>query len=540
MKNILLTMILGALIVSESSAQLIRTRVQQGDIEGVEEQGIAHYKGIPFAQPPVGELRWKAPQPAAPWQGVYKADTFKARPYQQMQGPAKPGDPGVSEDCLYLNVLTPAKSADEALPVLVWIHGGGFNTGSSWDDNGDNFAKAGIVYVSIEYRTNVFGFLSLPALSAESKRETGREMSGNYGLMDQLLALQWVHDNIVAFGGDASKVTIMGESAGAISVSMLCQSPLAKGLFRGAISQSGGNMTSLSDQRIDNNTMRTLQGSEAYGTALLERLGLAKKKLKELRKLDPVVFMNDSAAFSAGGSLWPYYDDYVLSADAYRQYLDGNYNDVNVLIGTNSDEGSMFTSFLGEYSVARYEAELLQSFPDEAWRNRFSTMYPGTTWQEAFDAHSDIFRESGFAWPTYAWGNIQSGRTAKGLGQGKVFMYFFDQERSNFFRQGQSSDRKALTMHAADLSYTFGHSHYGSLQSPEDQAMSRLMMQYWINFVKTGDPNGGYLPHWPTYQQGTESVMYFRDGAHLAPVQNQQQLDLWQEYNEATRSLSGN
>ena len=304
----------------QTSAQMTKTHVAQGDVEGVEENGFAHYKGIPFAQPPVGELRWKAPVPAAQWNGVYQANTFKARPYQEMNGPARPGDPGVSEDCLYLNVLTPAKSTSEKLPVLVWIHGGGFNTGQSWDQSGVNFAKAGIVYCSITYRTNVFGFLSLPSLSAESQKENGRAISGNYGLMDQILALQWVHDNIAAFGGDPGKVTIMGESAGAISVSMLCQSPLAKGLFRGAISQSGGNMTSVSDQRIDNNTMRTLQGSEAYGTALLERLGLGKKKLKEAYRTgdtgyvlrEAIAQVEAGQGSSAIGALKKIVDDYRM------------------------------------------------------------------------------------------------------------------------------------------------------------------------------------------------------------------------------------
>lgn len=515
------------------AAQLLHTTVAQGQVEGVEEQGMAHYKGIPFAQPPVGELRWKAPQPASAWEGVYKADTFKDRPMQQTQGPARPGQPGVSEDCLYLNVLTPAKQASEQLPVLVWIHGGGFSTGASWEQNGDNFAKAGIVYVSITYRLNVFGFLSTPALSAESKKETGRDMSGNYGLMDQIMALQWVHDNIAAFGGDPAKVTIMGESAGAISVAMLCQSPLAKGLFRGAISESGGSMVPVADQRIDNNSVRNIKGSEAYGQAMLERLGYGKKKLKDLRKLAPEFLMGDSAAFSAGGAMWPCYDDYVLSTDAYKQYEAGNYNDVNVLIGTNSDEGSMFTGFLGGYTPQQYEYEMKTSWQDQEWQNKFRAMYPGATPQEAFDAHADIFREAAFAWPTYAWGNLQSANTEAGKGQGKVFMYFFDQAKVNMFRRGQQTSRKFLTMHAADLGFTFGHS-WGP-QAPEDEAMSRMMMQYWINFIKTGDPNGGYLPYWPTYKQGTETVMYLRDGAHLAPVQNQKQLDLWDEYFKAMR-----
>ena len=513
------------------NAQLLHTTVAQGEVEGVEQNGLAYYKGIPFATPPVGNLRWKAPLPAQPWQGVYKADTFKDKPYQQSQGPARPGQPGVSEDCLYLNVLTPAKRAGEGLPVLVWIHGGGFNTGASWEQNGEKFAQAGIVYAAITYRTNVFGFLSLPELSKESEKETGRAISGNYGLMDQIAALQWIHDNIAAFGGDPEKVTIMGESAGAISVAMLCQSPLAKGLFRGAISESGGNMVPEDNVRIDNNSIRNVVGSEKYGSDFLGRIGFGKLKLKDLRKQDPEKFMGDPIAFGAGGALWPTYDGYVLKGDPYKLYEQGDYNDVNVLIGTNSDEGSMFTGFMGGFTPEQYEQEMKESFPDPVWQQRFRQMYPGATPQQAFDAHSDIFREAAFAWPTYAWGNLQSKNTAEGKGKGKVYMFFFNHAKQNMFRRGQDTNREYLTMHAGELGLTFGQlGGFGGRPNPSDEALSRLVMQYWINFIKTGDPNGGYLPLWPEYSKDTETVMNFRDGAYLTPIHNKPQLELWEEY----------
>ena len=526
----IITAVCLALLTFNANAQLTKTTVEQGEIEGLAENGLGSFKGIPFAQPPVGELRWKAPVKAAAWNGIYKDHEFKAKPYQQAQGPTRPGQPGISEDCLYLNILTPAKNKDEKLPVLVWIHGGGFSTGESWSQNGTSFAKNGIVYAAITYRTNVFGFLSLPALTQESEKETGRAISGNYGLMDQILALQWIHDNISAFGGDPEKVTIMGESAGGISVAMLCQSPLAKGLFRGAISESGGSMAPVDNVRIDNNSMRNVAGSEAYGQAMLNRLGLGKKKLKDLRKMDPEVFMTDSAAFSAGGALWPTYDDYVLSSDAYKQYQNGNYNDVNVLIGTNSDEGSMFTGFLGGYTPAQYEYEMKTSFPDAEWQAKFRAMYPGTNNQEAFDAHADIFRDAAFAWPTYAWGNLQSQRTLEKKGNGNVYMYFFDQEKFNMFRRGQQTDRKFLSMHAVELSYTFNSSGWGGPKDPSSEAETKIIHQYWINFIKTGNPNGNLLPYWPTYQKDTESVMYFRDGAHVTALPNKPQLELWESY----------
>ena len=530
MKKIVIAACLGLFTLS-MNAQLLRTTVAQGEVEGVEQNGLAHYKGIPFATPPVGDLRWKAPLPAKKWQGVYKADSFKDKPYQQSQGPARPGQPGVSEDCLYLNVLTPAKKAGEGLPVLVWIHGGGFNTGASWENNGEKFAQAGIVYAAITYRTNVFGFLSLPELSLESQKENGRAISGNYGLMDQIMALQWIHDNIAAFGGDPEKVTLMGESAGAISVAMLCQSPLAKGLFRGAISESGGNMAPEDNVRIDNNSIRNMAGSEKYGKDFINRIGMGKLKLKDLRKVDPEKFMGDPIAFGAGGALWPVYDGYVLKGDPYPMYQQGDYNDVNILMGTNSDEGSMFTGFLGGFKPEQYEQEMKESFPDAGWQQKFREMYPGKTDQEAFDAHSDIFREAAFAWPTYAWGNLQSKNTAEGKGKGKVYMFFFNHAKQNFFRRGDQGGREYLTMHAGELGLTFGQlGGFGGPASPSDEALSRLVMQYWINFIKTGDPNGGYLPLWPVYAEGTESVMNFRDGAFLIGIHNKPQLLLWEEY----------
>ena len=520
-----------ALFAATMNAQMLHTTVAQGEVEGVEQNGLAHYKGIPFATPPVGDLRWKAPRPAQKWQGVYKADSFKAKPYQQSQGPARPDQPGVSEDCLYLNILTPAKKAGEGLPVLVWIHGGGFNTGASWENNGEKFAQAGIVYAAITYRTNVFGFLSLPELSQESQKENGRAISGNYGLMDQIMALQWIHDNIAAFGGDPAKVTIMGESAGAISVAMLCQSPLAKGLFRGAISESGGNMAPEDNIRIDNNSIRNMAGSEQYGKDFINRIGMGKLKLKDLRKVEPEKFMGDPIAFGAGGALWPVYDGYVLKGDPYPMYQQGDYNDVNILMGTNSDEGSMFTGFLGGFKPEQYEQEMKESFPDPTWQQKFREMYPGKNDQEAFDAHSDIFREAAFAWPTYAWGNLQSKNTAEGKGKGKVYMFFFNHAKQNFFRNGQNTNRQYMTMHAGELGLTFGQlGGFGGPANPSDEALSRLVMQYWINFIKTGDPNGGYLPLWPVYTEGTETVMNFRDGAFLTGIHNLPQLQLWEEY----------
>src|ERR1017187_3019909 len=229
----LVAMFAGGLCAAQTPAPI---KVEGGSIQGTPEEGLTVYRGVPFAAPPVGDLRWRAPQPAAKWAGVKEATKFGPACIQGMGNPNS--GPATSEDCLYLNVWTPAKSANDRVPVLVWIYGGGFNAGSTSEPNysGERLAKKGVVLVSIAYRVGQLGFLAHPDLSAESKNHA----SGNYGLLDMIAGLQWVQKNIGAFGGDPRHVTIFGESAGGIAVSMLCASPLAKVLFHGAISQSGG------------------------------------------------------------------------------------------------------------------------------------------------------------------------------------------------------------------------------------------------------------------------------------------------------------
>ena len=254
-----------------------QVEVEGGIIQGIVTEDLTIFKGVPFAAPPVGDLRWKAPQPVVKWEGVKQTTEFAPAP---MQG----GNPvsGKSEDCLYLNIWTPAKSVDEKLPVLVWIYGGGFSFGSTSDPvhNGEHLARKGVVVVSIAYRVGQLGFLAHPELSAENPEK----VSGNYGLLDQIAGLQWIQRNIAAFGGDPEKVTIFGESAGAISVSMLCASPLAKGLFRGAISQSGGSFGPTRPTTYPGENMKTLKQAEKEAESYLQMAGV--KTIAELRKIE--------------------------------------------------------------------------------------------------------------------------------------------------------------------------------------------------------------------------------------------------------------
>ena len=322
-----LLIIIGLLTASMIQAQpLLKTHVETGDIEGVVDGSLAVYKAIPYAAPPVGNLRWKEPQPAKPWTGVLKSDQFGPWPPQ----PTRPGRTAdmMSEDCLYLGIATPATSVNDRLPVMVWIHGGGFQTEHYGGDLWKHLAMRGVVVVSVEYRTGALGFMAHPELTKESKNGH----SGNYGLLDQIFALKWVQRNIQNFGGDPSKVTIFGESAGAISCSILCASPLAKGLFRAAISQSGGSFAPWQDGNRTLVTNASQKGAEQHGLAFQKHL--KKKSLKDLRKMDAMALCGNDVGF---GGFWPCVDGYVITDDLYRLYERGDYNDVPVIVMTNSD-----------------------------------------------------------------------------------------------------------------------------------------------------------------------------------------------------------
>jgi para-nitrobenzyl esterase len=304
-------------------------RVEQGLVQGASEDGLTVYRGIPFATPPVGDLRWRAPQPAAKWADVRQTTTFGPKPIQ-----GSGTGPDMSEDCLYLNVWTPAQSANDRIPVLVWIYGGGFAFGSTSEPvhSGEKLAQKGVLLVSIAYRVGQLGFLAHPELSAE----TTNRVTGNYGLLDMIAGLEWVKENIAAFGGDPSKVTIFGESAGAIAVSMLCASPLAKGLFHGAISQSGGSFGPPRPTTFPGENLKRLPDAERDGEAYARNAAVS--SIAELRKLAP-----DKLPAGRGLSMsWPIIDGWVIPDDQYKLYAAGKYNDTPILVGYNSDEGASF------------------------------------------------------------------------------------------------------------------------------------------------------------------------------------------------------
>jgi para-nitrobenzyl esterase len=497
----ILLIIFGVLLFSCKEQPLSTLIVTDaGKVEGIQENGFMSFKGIPFAAPPVGDLRWKEPQPVKPWEGVLKADKF---------APACPQPQNLrqSEDCLYLNVWTPAKVASEKLPVMFWIHGGGFSMGAPLEPTyyGQELTHKGVIFVSIAYRLGVLGFLAHPDLSAESPNK----VSGNYGLLDQIEALKWVQKNISAFGGDPNKVTIFGESAGAISVSMLCASPLAKGLFRGAISESGGSFGPVGNSRQDG--IISLKGAENSGIKFMKQLGV--KSIDEFRKMDPQEwFKNPSTRMS----FWPNADGYVIPDDQYKLYEAGKYNNVNVIVGTNSDEGAMFAR-PSEPDV--YKKGIEERFGDFA--GKILEAFPGDTKEQTITSTADIFTSTAFAWPSWAWARLQS-RT----GKSKVFMYYFNQQQP---QAPFMSVKPRGAQHAAEIKYVLKNIDTKT-DSEDDLKLSELMATYWTNFAKYGDPNGKDLPAWPEFKEKNPSVMYLNNTPKQGPVPNLDKLELMEQY----------
>ena len=487
--------------------------VEHGLVQGTSEDGLTVYRGIPFAVPPVGDLRWRAPQPAAKWEGVLQATNFGPSPVQ-----ASRIGPKMSEDCLYLNVWTPAKSADDHLPVLVWIYGGGFSAGSTSDRSysGEKLAGKGVVLVSINYRVGQLGFLAHPELSAENPNH----VSGNYGLLDQIAGLQWVKKNIAAFGGDPNQVTIFGESVGGISVSMLCASPLAKGLFQGAISESGGSFGPPRPTTFPGENLKRLADAERAGEAYAKTAGVS--SIAELRKLAA-----DKLPASRGmGGAWPILDGWLIPDDQYKLYAAGKYNDTPILVGYNSDEGASFSppKTPADYITGvktrygRFADDLIKAYPVG------TNTVPKTA--------RDLARDAAFGWHTWTWARLQAQ-----AGKSKVFYYYFDQHPE----YPESSPRAGYgSPHGMEVAYVFQHLNPNNPQTTRtDLEISDAMATYWTNFAKHGDPNGKGVPAWPAFNDSNPQVMCFNQTPHLGPVPSVESLKILDGYFAWRRTPGG-
>ncbi len=516
MKNImpLIAILLLLIINACSTLPPDQVMVEQGIVQGTIEDGLRVFKGIPFAAPPVGDLRWKAPQPAEKWKGVKLTTEYAPAP---MQGGNPPS--GKSEDCLYLNIWTPAKTSKDKIPVLVWIYGGGFSFGSTSEPvyDGTKLANKGVLLVSIAYRVNQFGFLAHPELSAENPNH----VSGNYGILDQIAGLQWIQKNIAAFGGDPDKVTIFGESAGGISVSMLCASPLAKGLFQGAISESGGSFGPTRPTTYPGENMKTLKQAEADGVTYVKNAGVS--SIAELRKIDADKL---PTGFGMAGG-WPIVDGYVIPDDQYKLYEAGKYNDVPVLIGYNSDEGA---SFSRERTPEEYIAGVQKRYGKFA--DALIQAYPVGENSVPKTAR-DLARDAAFGWHTWIWARLQSE-----IGKSKVFYYYFDQHPD----YPEDSPRYGYgSPHGQDVAYVFMNLDPSNPQiSQSDLDISEAMGTYWTNFAKYGNPNGEGVPEWPAFSDKNPDVMYLTGPTPFkGPVPSAKSLEVLNNYFEWRRSPEG-
>ena len=428
---------------------------------------VRAFKGIPYASPPVGGLRWRAPQPAAHWEGVRKAEAFGATCLPNGAN----ASPAPSEDCLYLNVWTSAKSASDKRPVMVWIYGGGFTNGSGSipDYDGDALSKKGPVIVTFNYRLGAFGFFAHPELTKESDRGA----SGNYGLMDQVAALEWVQKNIAAFGGDPKKVTIFGESAGSMSVADLVASRQAKGLFIRAIGESGAWMG------LSVAPLRRLADAEQAGIKTAEAVNA--KSLAELRQVPAEALMK--AARGTGVIV----DGWFLPDDPGKIYAQGKQNAVPVLVGSNKDEG---TFFLQPTTAEKFTAQARQRYADSA--DAYLKLYPAGSDEEANASALIGFRDEA-AWGMRNWARMQA-RTVKT----KAFLYYFTHEPPA--DPNAKGPRRRGATHVAEVPYVFQNQR-NRPWTDVDKQLSEAMSSYWVNFATTGDPNGKGLPKWPAFDE---------------------------------------
>jgi para-nitrobenzyl esterase len=477
-------------------AQSPKTLTESGTISGVREGGLNVYKGAPFAAPPVGDLRWRAPAPVAPWIGTRKANAFA--PACMQDGVSMPGEtpPVVSEDCLYLNIWTPAKSAQEHIPVIVWIYGGGYINGSAsmplyW---GDRLAHKGVIVVTIAYRLGPLGFLAHPELTRESPHHS----SGNYGLMDQIAALEWIQRNIAAFGGDPKNVTIAGQSSGSISVSILMASPLAKGLFQRAIGESGGLF-----EPLQLAPKFLLANAERDGEKYAASLGAT--SLQQLRRLPASELIGN-----AGGIVHPVIEPYVLPVSPYEAFTSGQQNDVPLLLGSNAEEARALTD-VTHVKAATFDSDLEKSFGQLP--PALAAAYPHATDKEAQQARLDLERDLRFSWDMWAWARLQTT-----TGKSPVYYYSFRQQPP--FPAGSVYQGWGAS-HFAELWYVFDHLD----QSPwrwtkADRKVADEMSSYWVNFARSGNPNGLSLPPWPAFTYTDSKVLYIGEPTTVGSVAN--------------------
>jgi para-nitrobenzyl esterase len=486
---------LGAILAAEAFAA-DRVKTANGAVAATTQQavGVRVFKGIAFAQPPVGALRWREPQPVKNWRGVRHADQFGPR-CMQRTGPDADywfRSNGMSEDCLYLNVWTPAKSARERLPVLVYIFGGGFQNGDGSEPryDGESMARKGIVAVTINYRLNIFGFFSHPELTKESPYHA----SGNYGLLDQVAALRWVQRNIAAFGGDPRRVTIAGESAGSISVSALMASPLSRDLFAGAIGESGALIATLPP--------RALAQTEKDGSDFAGSAGAA--SLAALRAMSAKQ-IQDLLTGTHGLRFRPNLDGYFLPKPLPDIFAAGEQAKVPLLAGSNTEEGDARSVLgTGEPTPENFANGVRKLYGERA--AEVLKLYAPSTPEEVLQAATDLASARFIAYGTWKWTELQMRTSSK-----PVYRYLYARIRPRYLGMpnqpppATAAQAQHGAVHSAEIQYALGNLPLDPRYkwNADDYTVSKIMQAYFVNFIKTGDPNGPGLANWPTYTSET-------------------------------------
>jgi para-nitrobenzyl esterase len=513
MNKLFILLYAGLLPVLFTHAQPANTMLQvktaNGVIEGTDESGIRVFKGVPFAAPPVGNLRWKEPQPVKNWQGVRKADKFGPRAMQRaLFGDMNFRSNGVSEDCLYLNVWTPSKTGNENLPVLVYFYGGGFVAGDGSEPRyeGESMARRGIVAITVNYRLTVFGFLAHPELTKESPSKS----SGNYGLMDQTAALRWVQQNIAAFGGDSKKVTIAGESAGSMSVSAQMASPIAKNLFAAAIGESGSFL----------GTLPPVPLAEAEKTGVQFATAVGAKSLAELRAM-PAEQILEATAKPNMARFPVTIDGYFFPKSPAEIFSKGEQSHVPLLVGWNSEEGN-YKSIIGNDQPTKenFEKAVSRLYPEHA-ANALK-VYNASTEEEVKEAATGLASDRFIGFSTWKWSDVQSQ-----TGDKPVYRYLYSRPRPAMRSEMgnvvaglaggvvkvDSTVKKAPpatgAVHSAEIEYALGNLPTNRVYDwqAEDFKVSEIMQTFFANFIKTGNPNGLGVPNWPAVSAGNAAQL---------------------------------
>lgn len=504
MRKFALTLAALAISIATSAQDAVSVKTSYGTLEGLDISGIKTFKGVPFAAPPTGDNRWREPQPLQPWQGIRECHDYAPDPMQEpIFGDMNFGADSISEDCLYLNIWTPAITMNEKLPVLIYFNGGGLMAGSGSEPRyaGMAMARRGMICVTANYREGIFGFFAHPELS----KETAYKGSGNYGFLDQQAAIRWVHENISLFGGDPERITIAGESAGSMSVSALMASPLSRGLFAQAIGSSG---SVIADKRV-----KSLAEAEKAGVDMMRRMGY--KNVKEMRKVPAEVLMKQANVRNV-----PVYniDNHFLTEQPFATYAAGRQMRVPLLVGGNSLEMSP-AAYFGYITMSGREITM------EDIAKTASGMFGDNTYEMlslyGITAPDDIYKQPGIdlcgdlflAYSTWRWGNIHNATSGQ-----PVYRYLYSRERPKMMIEGKVAglaggvkDKTEAeevvenkipeihgAVHSADIEYAMGNLPTNRVYDwqPEDYMVSDIFMGYYANFVKTGNPNGIGLPQW--------------------------------------------